>query len=336
LHYGASVHGDVFEQSQRHLNQEEQSLGVERALDGMQTISSVLGSFRLRPTDSLSVSLGGRLDAVQVLALDRVVESSSDAGMLFAASPRLTAAWEVYDPWQLFLSYGRGFRPPEARAFSSYEPGRTGISEELYDGGRPSMTLSDAFELGTRIKTSKFLMITASGFATFIAHEAVFDHVSGLNLELNGTRRLGAELDLRSNPTSWLLLQADATVVDARFVQSGHPVPFAPWLSGSLLAVVTHPLGWRAGLRFFGMAPRALPHGARGAPMARLDATLGYHWDHFHLDLAVENVLNRRIREGEYHYASDWDPTDGASQIPVLHTVAGPPLNARLGFTVVY
>ena len=198
------------------------------------------------------------------------------------------------------------------------------------------MTRSDAVELGTRVAASKYLGIVATGFATFIAHEAVFDHVSGLNLELNRTRRLGAELDLHSDPTSWLALEADVTIVDARFVDSGNPIPFAPWLAGGFRAMVTHPSGFRAGLRFFGLAPRPLPHGAKGAAMAMLDATLGYYWEHFHLDLAVENVLNRHIRAGEYHYASDWDPSDGASQIPVLQTIAGPPLNARLGVTVVY
>ena len=336
VHYGASVHGDVFEQAQEHLNEQERALYAERALHGLQAISSVYSSLRWHPLDPLSLTLGGRLDAVQVQAEDQLQARASDAGTLFAASPRLTAQWQVLKPWQLFLSYGRGLRPPEARAFSSYEPPRTGISEELYDGGAPSLTLSDSVELGTRLNVSRYLEIMAAGFATFIDNEAVFDHVSGLNLELNRTRRLGLELDLRSNPTTWLLLQADATLVDARFVDSGQRVPFAPWLAGGVRAVLTHPTGWRAGVRFFGLAPRPLPHGAWGAAMAVLDTTLGYHFRHYHIDLSVENVLNQQVREGEYHYASDWDPDDGVSQIPVLHTVAGPPLNARLGFSVVY
>lgn len=336
IHYGASVHGDVFEQTQEHLDQEGTPNEVERSLDGLQTISSVYGSLRLRPIDPVSLTVGGRLDSVRVAALDRLESTSNDAGTLLAASPRLTAGFRVLEPWQVFFSYGRGFRPPEARAFSSYEPPRTGISEDLYDGGEPSMTLSDSLELGTHVQASKHLWMMASGFATFIAREAVFDHVSGVNLELNGTRRLGGEFDLRYNPTGWLLLAADATLVDARFVQSGALVPFAPWLSGSVRAVVTHSSGWRAGMRFFGLAPRPLPHGARGAPMAVLDASLGYHWEHFHLDFELENVLNQPVREGEYHYASAWDPEEGGSQIPVLHTVAGPPLNARLGFSFVY
>lgn len=336
LQYGASVHGDVLEQSQEQLDRQEQPIQVERSLRGLQAVSSVFSSMRLRPAPELSITVGGRLDAAQLQVRDRNDPQQSDAGTLLAASPRLALAWQATHPWQLFLSYGRGFRPPEARAFSSYTPPRTGLSEELAEPGRPSMTLSDAVELGTRIEPSRYLELMAAGFATFIAKEAIFDHVSGLNLEFSGTRRVGAELIVRSEPTGWLLLQADATWVDARFAQSGNPIPFAPWLSGGVRAVVTHHSGWRAGARLFALAPRALPHGARGAAMAVLDTTLGYHWQHFRLDLAVENLLNRRVREGEYHYASDFDSAPGASQLPVLHTVAGPPLNARLGLTVVY
>ena len=66
------------------------------------------------------------------------------------------------------------------------------------------------------------------------------------------------------------------------------------------------------------------------------DATLGYHWRWLRLDLEVENVLNQQLREGEYHYASHWRPDEPASEIPVLHTTAGPPLNARLTLGVLF
>lgn len=336
IHVGASVHGDALTQSQDQLGLKLQPVEAQRSLSSLQVQLSGYGSLRWRPLDPLSITLGGRVDAMQVLALDQLSPQENDLGLLFAASPRLTVEYRVLSPWQLFFAYGRGFRPPEARAFSSYEPAQTGISEELYEGGAAKNTFSDALELGTRLSPSRFVDLLAAGFATFISREAVFDHVSGQNLELNATRRLGLEVDLRVVPLSWLTLAADVTWVEARFVQSKNPVPFAPWLSGAIHALLTHPSGWRAGLRFFGLAPRELPHGAQGAAMAVLDATLGYHWHHFRLDLALENLLSRKIREGEYHYASDWDPDDGISQIPVLHTVAGPPLNARLGLTIVY
>lgn len=336
LHFGASVRADDFEQTQLDMDQEENPIGAQRSLDALQVLSSTFGSLTVAPLPQVQLTAGGRFDAVQVQARDQLVPSGSSSGTLFNFSPRITTEWRVLSPWTLFASYGRGFRPPEARAFSSYEPGETGISEELYDGGEASITRSDAVELGTRVDALRRLTFNASSFATFISNEAVFDHVSGVNLELNRTRRLGVELDVRFDPLNWLSFVAHTTYVDARFVDSGSPIPFAPWLTGGVKMVLTHESGWRAGLRYTGMAPRHLPHGATGAPMSLVDATLGYHWPHVHLDLAVENLFNQHVREGEYHYASNWNEGAPASQIPVIHTIAGPPLNARLGMTVVF
>jgi outer membrane receptor protein involved in Fe transport len=125
-------------------------------------------------------------------------------------------------------------------------------------------------------------------------------------------------------------------------VSSGNPVPLAPPWMGGLRAVATHDSGLRAGLRSWGWAPRPLPHGARGAPLLTLDATAGYRWQWLSLDVEFENLLDQRFREGEYHYASDWRAGDvpgvvpgvAPSVVPVLHSVAGPPLNARLTLTV--
>src|SRR5690606_26638808 len=147
----------------------------------------------------------------------------------------------------------------------------------------------DAFELGTRFGPHPDFGVQLSGFATLIERESVFDHVSGLNIELSGTRRFGAELAVRASPLEWLMLRADTTVVHARFVRSGNPVPFAPWLTGSLRAIVTHDCGVSAGVRFMAVAPRPLPHGARGAPLSILDATLGYRFAWLRVDLEVEN-----------------------------------------------
>ena len=156
-----------------------------------------------------------------------------------------------------------------------------------------------------------------------------------MNLELNSTRRLGTELELHSHPLGWLGISADVTLVDARFVESGNPIPLAPWLVGGLRGMVDHDSGFRGGLRFLALAPRHLPHGAWGAPMAVLDGTVGYRVGWLRIDLEVENLMNQQIREGEYHYASHWRPGDPVSELPVLHYVAGPPLNARLTLTAV-
>jgi hypothetical protein len=63
---------------------------------------------------------------------------------------------------------------------------------------------------------------------------------------------------------------------------------------------------------------------------------MGWHWESVYLDAEIENALDLRLREGEYHYASNWREDQPASQIPVLEYVAGPPLNVRVSATVLF
>jgi iron complex outermembrane recepter protein len=84
------------------------------------------------------------------------------------------------------------------------------------------------------------------------------------------------------------------------------------------------------------VGPRPLPHGARGSLLAALDATLGWYWARVRLDLELENLLDLRLREGEYHYASHFLGAEPASEIPVSQFVAGPPFNARASATLLF
>ncbi|MEM7448896.1 MAG: TonB-dependent receptor [Myxococcota bacterium] len=336
LEAALGLHGDRLDQTQQHVDQQQAPIETERELQGVQTSSHARVGLRFRPVDELRLTVGARIDVAHVSVRDGLDDSRLSSGAPAAFSPRATVEWRVLTPLRLFAAYGRGFRPPEARSFTTFEPERIGLSEDVFDGGDPRMTVVDSFEVGARWIPNGYFGASVSGFASFIERETVFDHVSGVNLALNSTRRLGGELEARLSPVDWLMLHADVTYVDARFVDSGNTIPLAPWLVGGVRAVVTHNSGVRAGLRFMGLASRSLPHGAEGAPMTALDATAGYTWGWIRLDLEVENVLNQRIREGEYHYASHWRPGQEPSEIPVVHYVAGPPFNARLSLSAAF
>lgn len=321
-------------QREHRLGQQLERLATRRDLRLMQTIASATLGLRMDLGTVLRLDVGARLDVVHVNPTDLLDDASDEEGTLATVSPRLTLRYQPSPTVGLFAAYGRGLRPPEGRAFTSFEPGREGLSEELLDG-RPRNTTSDAGELGVRVAPTGSVDVTFAAFATRIARESIFDHVSGVNLELNGTRRVGAELVVRARPASWLALSADLTMTDGRFIESGRRVPFAPWLVAGLRALVNHPSGVRAGFRTLAVAPRPLPHGARGATLLMVDATVGYSWRFLRLDLELENLLGRKLREGEFHFASDPVAGPPRSELPVLQTIAGPPFNARLTLGIV-
>lgn len=332
----AGVRGDVLEQQQRHVGENQRVLAEERGLDAAQALSWAALGFDLRPIDAVRIDAGLRLDVAHLRAEDALSEGAPGSGTLGAVSPRAIVEWRALAQLRLLAAYGRGFRPPEARAYTGFDPSQVGLREELFEGGAPAMTTCDALELGARYRASRYFAAQLSTFATFVARESVYDHVSGVNLELNGTRRLGAELSLRGAPRDWLLLSADVTAVDARFLESGSPVPFAPTLFGGARAAYGRELGPRAGLRVLAVAPRPLPHGAKSSSTAQLDATAGYHWETWRIELELENVLNRQVREAEFHFASHWQRAEPPSSLPVLHYFAAAPLNARLTLSAVF
>lgn len=336
LHTGGGVRADAFEQGQTHVGRDLEVLEQERQLQGLQALGHVKAGISWHPVPEFRVKGGLRWDVARFAVRDGLGTSAPGQDSLGALSPRLTLHAHVRDDVTVFGAFGRGVRPPEARAFSSFTPERTGTSEEVYMGGDPRMTLSDSAELGTRWEASEGLALQLAGFATYVERETLYDHVSGINLELNGTRRLGAEAVVQARPLHWLALSCDMTVVDARFRETQNPIPLSPWLTAGVRAVVGEDLGLRGGLRWLGLAPRPLPHGARGAALTMLDATLGYHWRRIRLDLELENLPNLRSREGEYHYASRWRLDGAESELPVLHFVAGPPFNARASVTALF
>lgn len=252
-----------------------------------------------------SRKLGLRLD--HRLELHRGVELESGA------------AWRFAPHWRLYASYGRGSRLPEARAFVAAEA--------------PPMVRVDAAELGLRFRPAPSLEFGASIFGSYLERESVYDHVSGLFLDLAASRRLGGELEAELRPLPWLRLAVDLSHADARFVESGRPVPYAPWLMFGLRAFVLVPSETEAGLRLRYTAPRHLPHGARGSSQVQADLRIARSMGPFQLALEVENPLGLETREGEFSFPSRRDPSLPASEIPTLHFSPAPPRNARLTFS---
>ncbi len=321
----AGYRGDAFTQREQAADAERTQHVTRRELSAVQGLAHVGVGLEYRPVHTLTLEAGARLSLIHVRP------EQEGTKPLFAASPRALASWHAHKMLKFVLAYGRGLRPPEARALTPFTPARQGISEGSAAPAQAHITESHTVELGARLRPDARFSVAATSFATLLSRESVFDHVSGLNLELNGTRRLGAELVGTLMPVAWLRLMFDATYVDARFRESEAPVPFAPKLTLGSRAVLTHQSGVRAGLRFQAVAPRSLPHGARGEALYMLDASAGYRIGWFDVGVVCENVLIRELREGEYHFASYWPALDATpGTLPRTQVVAGPPFNARV------
>lgn len=273
---------------------------------------------------------GARVDGMTVDAGDLLAAERSGDGMVGAVSPRLTLAWRS-DAGSASIAIGRGVRPPEARAFTRRES-RENMEAVVYDGGEAEITMANAVEVGGERRWAH-VAVGATGFATWIDRESVFDHVSGVNALRDGSRRLGAELFVEATPWPWLAVRGDVTAVDARFVTTGNAVPGAPRLLASAEARLDRK-PWSAGLagRFLGARP--LSHGATAAAATVFDAVASWTRGRWLLAMQIDNLLGTSWNEGEYHFASHWDRSMPASEIPRVHISPGRPFGVRVGATV--
>lgn len=306
------------DQREDQLDLEARRFATSRDLDALRQSGGLAAGAEWRALAWLRLEGGLRGDVFRYDGSDRLADAPFD-GTVFAVSPRARAVALLGDEWSLFAAYGRGLRSPEARAFSG--------------GGEPTVTTSDDAEVGARYEPSDDFAVGLAVFGVRIGREVIFDHVAGTNIEVGGTLRYGAELDLHLRPLSWLSLDADLTAVDARFVESDEPVPSAPRLLANAGFTLAHPAGWRASAHVLWVGPRPLPYGAKAGDLLEIDLSAGYRWRHLELRLDLENPLNQELAEIEAHYASHWNRDRPASRLPAIHTFAAPPLDARLTAT---
>ncbi|HET9959701.1 MAG TPA: TonB-dependent receptor, partial [Polyangiaceae bacterium] len=226
------------------------------------------------------------------------------------------------------LSYGEGFRSPQARS--------------LEDGERTPFTRVVSYELGLRFRDERRLEASIAGFRTALSDDLVFDHATARNERVPGTTRTGIAAQLAARPASWFLSQLSFTYAHAVFsgeaaeksggrYHAGELVPYAPgvvvrsdWaFTPQLGSWLGAPLSGHFGSAFSYVGRRPLPYAEFGHDVFLVDASAEFKWRTFELGLEVFNLFDRTFYDGEFVYASRFG--GAASLVPVRHVTLGPP-----------
>ena len=318
---GGGVDVDGFEQGESTID----TLGeVREPLFDARGVTAHIGGWgglHWAPTSALTVEPGLRLDAFAI-----GVQSEDEAGYeerLWAwapvIAPRISANFKPSGRSRLSGSYGRGMRTPDARGIDV--------------SGRAPMTLTDSMELGGQMALVSTLTIGISTFATLVSDELIFDHIEARFLTSGRTRRLGVDGHIAWAGEGGVHADFNLSLTDGRYVATGEAIPYAP----RVLAVGTlgygGPLGgalyFDGGLRGWSLGARPLPGGFESTPASVLDLTATLTKGPWRGALDVVNVFNRAYRDGEFFYASHWDPDGPVSERPVRHFTAGVPRTLR-------
>jgi hypothetical protein len=331
LEAGLSARADSIEQSQHRrsslsgaVTDDDGAPGVDAEVQANQ-IGAYLDA-ELHPIRRVALRGGVRGDGLAFTTVERGDsdgQGRSTEDVLF--SPRVSV--DVFPLPELVLtaSYGAGLRSPQARS--------------LADGQAAPFARVHSAELGARYASSDGFSAAVAGFATDLNRDLVFDHATGRNEDVPPTRRVGVTatlgarwLDRFLSSTSVTFTRASFRGSDERYLE-GDLLPYAPQIvARSDLAYeqeITrwgeHALRGRVGYGLSYLGRRPLPYSEMGHDVFLVDASAGLRLSEVELELDVYNLLATAHYDGEFVYASRFDPSAAASLVPMRHVTVGSP-----------
>jgi hypothetical protein len=296
-----------------------------------------------------SVELAPRVRAVAGLRGDfyrfRVASdhaANSGTGDASIASPKLAL---VFGPWsrtELYASYGWGFHSNDARGTTITVDPKTG---DPVDRVTP-LARAKGGEVGVRSVLLPGLQTTLSLWRLDIASELVFTGDAGTTEPSRPSRRTGVEWASFWKPIAGWTFDADVAWSRARFSDFD---PAGDRIPGSVETVVSAGASLDTGvsgrhgglfgslrLRYFGPRPLIEDDRVRSRPSTLVNAQLGYELaKRIRLGIDVFNVLNARVSDIDYYYASrlPGEPSQGVDDI---HTHPAEPRSARMFVTYAF
>ncbi len=260
-----------------------------------------------------------------------------------AAGPRASIEYALL-PWLTpVLSYGVGYRSPQARV--------------LAEGERAPYTTVTSYEAGVRVSSEgERLVASLAAYRTTLTDDLAFDPAENTLARIGPTSRKGLAAYVVARPADFLLGSVSVTYVHATLdappvatadnpnpaYKEGQRLPFVPTLVGRLdLGVRGTLAGYgrdrlvgRAGTGFSVIGERPLPRGQVAEPFALLDLSFGLRFREVELGMDVTNVAGRRWTDTELFYSSNWPTREIPSTIPARHFVAGAPRTVTFSLAV--
>ncbi len=231
-----------------------------------------------------------------------LLQGSKDASLL---SPKVTF---VFGPWgstEFYLTRADGFHSNDARGIVQ----RENLAGTQLQVATP-LVRSRAVELGFRCKPLEAWQTSLSLVRLDMDSELVFSADSGTTEPSRPSRRTGLEWSNDLSPVPGLNIDFDCAYSRARFRDEnpeGNHIPEAIEGTGSLGVSARNSSGHSVNvrLRYFGPRPLIANDSARSHASILAQVRLGWELNkRISLSLEVMNLLNAKVNDIEYMYAS--------------------------------
>ena len=331
LEAGLSLRSDSIEQSQHRLSRYNDAVTDDESTSpgvAAKVRASDVGGYldlSLHPIRRVTLRGGLRLDGLSYMTEDDGGKSAGQTRSALGAqlSKRGTLDVVILPGLNALISYGEGFRSPQARSLS--------------DGETTPFTRVTSYEAGLRFRDGRRLHSSLAVYQTRLSDDLVFDQATARNEPVPGTIRTGVSANLLATPNDWFVSSTSFTYTRAAFSETdarhakGDLLPYVPQVVVRSDLAVTPRLGrlWAHELRsHFGVAftylgRRPLPYGQLGHDAFLTDASASIRLGPVETGLEVFNLLNQDWYDGEFFYASAF--AGASSLVPTRHITVGPP-----------
>jgi iron complex outermembrane recepter protein len=331
---GISVRNDWISQSQLAIATGNERI-IGAAVDAKIRAMDAAGWIDLAvlPITRVKVRTGLRVDGLAYTVQDGTAPTDTRAGtddgqarsaMGAHFGPKITIDGVVALGLHGILSYGEGFRSPQARS--------------LGDGEKAPFTAVKSLEAGVRYVSST-INGSISAFRTTLDNDLVFDAATTRNEAVPASERVGGTLQFTVKHATWFVSSGSATYTRATFTESsrqfhaGDKLPYVPELIVRQDIAFTPTLGrlWsrsmtaRIGTGLTGMFNRPQPLGAFGRNVFLVDSVTELRLKEVAFGVDVFNLLDVRWHDSEFTYSANWDPGAAARLVPERYVTVGAP-----------
>ena len=237
--------------------------------------------------------------------------ATSGAAQKARFSPKASVVFTPHRMLDIYLNYGSGFHSNDARISVQ--------ADRMTPDGQVKNVLPAIYagEIGARFTYKKYLSIAAAVWASYLESETVFNGDAGVFEPADPTRRIGFDLEVRSQPLSWLYLDFDLSQASSTVLPNagnGGALALAPklYMTGG---VTTHWRGLRAGLRFRYLGARPAfdtntveyqtldatdPRRVNTEAYTVFDLYGAYRYRWFEAGFSIQNLFNTSWREAQF------------------------------------
>ncbi|HUI63557.1 MAG TPA: TonB-dependent receptor [Bacteroidota bacterium] len=285
---------------------------------------SIYAQQELRFSSMLRLQLGVRGDYFLYDLEDQLRDSAhvdiSGFVQQTVLNPKVNLVYSPSRKVDLFLDFGGGFHSNDARAVVAHPDERT-------------LPRAWGAELGATFTPLDGLSVSAVAWGLDLQSELVYNGDDGQTEPSGRTRRVGLDLEGRSQVLSWLYADADVTFSRGRFrdMSDGQNyIPLAPSFTATGGLTVREPSGFEGSIRARHIDDRPANEDnsitARGYTV--FDATVAYTFPAYRLQLSGENIFNVHWNEAQFDTESRL--RGEANAVSDLHFTPGTPISLKL------